>query len=204
MTRWLILLLLPALAACSGLSGVLKPSVSISETALRPGAYRNDPDHTALVFSLDHMGLSTLTGRFDDVEASLDFDEADPQAAQLDVLIAMDSLALGQSTFRDALLGPDWFDVGTFPVARFTATAITVTGPASADVDGELTLHGVTAPATLAVSFNGGALVPLTGAYTLGFDATTTISRSAFGLGRYGALVGDEVTIAYSGEFRRQ
>lgn len=193
-----------ALAGCSQLSGLLAPDVSQAATALRAGAYENDPAHTALTFEVDHLGLSSFTGRFETIEATLDFDEADPSAAQLDVRIVIDSLDVANPEFRETLLGSGWFDAERFPEARFTSAAIEVTGETTGTVTGNLTLSGVTAPVTLDVIFNGGAMVPLTGKYTLGFDATGTFSRTAFGLDSFTGFVGDEVTIAFSGEFVRQ
>lgn len=197
------------LGGCAGLadlpvvSGLLQAEVSRAPQALKPGSYRLDPAHASLTFSVDHMGLSRFTGRFDRLQASLEFDEAQPEAARLDVLVDMASLSIGDEDFGDTLLGPDWFDARAHPEARFTATAVNVTGENSGTVSGDLTLAGVTAPVTLQAVFNGGAQVPLTGAYTLGFDATGEIDRSAFGLGRFSGFVGDTVSIAFSGEFQR-
>lgn len=218
-TRWLVeresmrlvpILFAVCLAGCSSLADLpgvrtmLTPDVQQDQTALKPGLYRLDPDHASLSFSLDHMGLSRLTGRFDRLEASLDFDEADPAAAALDVVIDMNSLAIATPDFTETLKGGDWFDAAAAPRARFVSTGIAVTGANTGEVTGELTIGGTTAPVTLTVTFNGGAQVPLTGAYTLGFDAEGTLNRSDFGLGRFSSFVSDAVAIRFSGEFQRQ
>ncbi|MBD0425356.1 YceI family protein [Aquisalinus flavus] len=193
-----------SLADLPGVRGLLTPEVAQEQAALKPGLYRLDPDHASLSFSLNHMGLSTLTGRFDRLEASLDFDEAAPEAAALDVLVDMTSLSIATPDFTGTLKGSDWFDVAAAPQARFVSTGITVTGRNSGEVAGDLTIGEITAPVTLTVTFNGGAQVPLTGAYTLGFDAEGTLNRSEFGLGRFSSFVSDEVAIRFSGEFQRQ
>jgi len=193
-----------SLADLPGVRDVLTPEVSQDQAALKPGSYRLDPDHASLSFSLDHMGLSTLTGRFDRLEASLDFDEANPEAATLDVLIDMNSLAIATPDFTETMKSSDWFDVEAAPQARFASTGITVLGANTGEVTGDLTIGDATAPVTLTVTFNGGADVPLTGAYTLGFDAEGTLNRSDFDLGRFSSFVSDEVAISFSGEFQQQ
>jgi polyisoprenoid-binding protein YceI len=189
------------LAAC----GYLLPAhnQTFAPATLPGGAYRLDPEHASLLVKLDHFGFSQLVGRFDRFEATLDFDPAQPGAARLAVLIDPASIDFNLPKFEEDLRGPDWFDVARFPQARFESRKITITGEKTGQVAGDLTLHGVTAPVTLAVNFNGGADSLLTGRYTLGFAATGTLSRSSFGLGAYAPAVGDEVTLEIHAEFQR-
>lgn len=193
-----------SLADLPGVRDVLAPDVRQKQAALKPGLYRLDPDHASLSFSLDHMGLSTLTGRFDRVEASLDFDEANPEAASLNVLVDMTSLSIATPDFTETLKGSDWFDVEAAPQARFVSTGISVTGGNTGEVTGDLTIGKTTVPVVMTVTFNGAAQVPLTGAYTLGFDAEGMLNRPDFGLGQFSSYVSDEVEISFSGEFQRQ
>ena len=101
------------------------------------------------------------------------------------------------------LKSPDFFDVAKFPTASFKAGTITVTGPAAGTIAGQLTLHGVTKPVVLKASFNGAGVNPVSKKYVLGFDATTVLKRSEFGITTYVPMVGDEVTLTISGEFNR-
>ncbi len=189
------------LAAC----GYLLPShnQTFAPEKLPAGAYRLDPEHASLLIKLDHFGFSQLVGRFDRLEGSLDFDPKQPEAARLTVLIDPASIDFNLPKFEQDLRGPDWFDVSRFPQARFESRTITVTGDKTGRVTGDLTLHGVTAPVTLDVTFNGGADSLLTGRYTLGFAATGTLVRSTFGLGAYAPAVGDQVTLEIHAEFQR-
>jgi polyisoprenoid-binding protein YceI len=199
------------LPACLGLAltltgcGYLLPShnQTLDLGQLPGGAYRLDPEHASLLFKLDHFGFSELVGRFDRFEASLDFDPKQPEAARLTVLIDPASIDLNLPKFEQDLRGPDWFDVSHFPQSRFESRTITLTGEKTGQVTGDLTLHGVTAPVTLDVTFNGGADSLLTGRYTLGFAATGTLTRSTFGLGAYAPAVGDQVTLEIHAEFQR-
>jgi len=177
---------------------------SVDPVDLRPGVYRLDPDHTTVLFKVDHLGFSTYIGRFDTVDATLDFDPERPRDARLDVVIETASVDVNLPAFEAELAGPDWFDSARFPQARFVSTAIEVTGEARGRVVGALTLRGVTRPATLDVTFNGGATNFATGLYTLGFAAEATLSRSAFGIDRLVPAIGDAVTLEIHAEFVRQ
>ena len=189
------------LAGC----GYLLPShnQTLEPEKLQGGAYRLDPEHASLLFKVDHFGFSQLVGRFDRFEGSLHFDPKQPQAARLSVLVDTASIDLNLPKFEQDLRGPDWLDVAQFPQARFESRTITITGEKTGRVTGDLTLHGVTAPVTLEVTFNGGADSLLTGRYTLGFAASGTLLRSTFGLGAYAPAVGDQVTLEIHAEFQR-
>ena len=190
------------LTGCSSLtSTLLAPDVRVDGSALKTGNYALDPTHASLQFSLNHMDLSDLYGRFDRFEISLNLDENTPEAAELDVLIDLDSLFVATPDFSETLQGPGWFNVSDHPQARFESETITRTGDTTAEVVGTLTLNGRQAPVTLAVTFNGGAQNMITGKYTVGFNATGSLNRSDFGLGEFVPLVGDEVTLRFSGEF---
>jgi polyisoprenoid-binding protein YceI len=198
-------LLLACLAALwlAGCGYLLPRAGTALPEELPAGSYRLDPEHASLLFKLDHLGFSQLVGRFDRFEATLDFDPAAPEAARLTVLVDTASIDLDLPAFEAELRGPQWFDTGRFPQARFESRGIAITGASAGRVDGELTLHGETAPVTLAVTFNGAGDSLLTGRYTLGFAAIGTLLRSDFGLGAYAPAVGDEVVLEIHAEFQR-
>lgn len=172
-------------------------------TALPEGAYRLDPNHATILFKIDHLGFSKLVGRFDRFDATLDFDPQSPEAATLVVTIDPASINLGLPSFDEELRGSGWLDVTRYPEARFESQGITITGEDTGTVTGDLTLHGVTAPVTLDVTFNGGGSNILTGAYTLGFSAQGSLLRSTFGLGAFAPAIGDEVVLEIHAEFAR-
>ena len=189
------------LSACASL---LAPSVTTERAEVRPGAYRLDPTHAAVLFRIDHLGYSAYLGRFETVDASLDFDPASPTGAVLEATVEISSLDIANDAFAAELVGPDWFDAEAHPQAVFRSTSITVTGDATGTVTGELTLKGVTQPVTFDVTFNGGARDLLRGAYVTGFSAKGVIDRTAFGVDRYAGLVASEVEIELQAEFIRQ
>jgi polyisoprenoid-binding protein YceI len=199
MPRLAVLLLAALLAAC----GHLLPSQhqTVEPTELRAGAYRLDPNHAILLWKVDHLGFSTFVGRFDRLDATLDFDPERPAESALEVVVETASVSTHVPGFADDLRGSSWLDVERYPEARFISTEIALTGPTTGTVTGELTLLDVTQPVTLDVTFNGGADSLLTGTYTLGFEATTVIDRTAFGLSTFAPAIGSEVALEIHAEF---
>ena len=201
MRRWTLLALL-ALAACGRL--IPANNQTLDPVRLEGGAYRIDPDHRALLWKVNHLGFTKYVGRFDRIDASLDFDPKAPAASRLEVIVETASIDSNDPTLDTALRGSSWFDATTFPQIVFRSTAIDVTGENTGRVTGDLTLHGVTRPVVLDVTFNGGATDLITGRYTLGFAATGTFKRSEFGIDDYIPAVGDEVQLEIYAEFQRQ
>ena len=192
------------LALTAGCASLITAPANTEAAALRAGEYRLDPAHASLLFKVDHLGLSTYVGRFNSFEATLDFDETDPSAARLDVRVDVASLDVNDADFSATLTGPDWLNAAGHPQAQFTSTRIVVSGENTGVATGDLTLNGVTRPASLAITFRGGARNRLTGRYTLGFDGAMTLDRTAFGIDRFVGAVGTDVTLEFHGEFQRQ
>lgn len=201
MRRWVLLGCL-LLAACGRL--IPANNQTLEPSRLEGGAYRLDPDHFALLWKVDHLGFSRFVGRFNRVEGSLDFDPANPDASRLEILVDTASVDSRLPVLDDTLRGAGWLDVARFPQASFRSTAIEITGPASGNVTGELTLRGVMRPVTLAATFNGGAANLLTGRFTLGLSASAIIRRSEFGIDSLVPAIGDEVALEIHAEFLRR
>lgn len=187
------------LAGC----GYLLPAQhqTIERSELRGGAFTLDLDHATIHWKVDHLGFSLFVGRFDRFAASLDFDPEAAEAASLEVVIDTGSVSTHVPGFADELRGSAWLDTDRHPEARFVSRAITVTGPETGTVEGDLTLLGTTNPVTLDVTFNGGAGNFVTGRYTLGFAATAVIDRTAFGLTTLAPAIGREVVLEIHAEF---
>jgi polyisoprenoid-binding protein YceI len=154
-----------------------------------PGEYKIDLGHSRLLFRVSHLGFSNYTALFTRFDATLQFDPANPTAMSVIATVDIPSLETHYPdpalNFNAIVTGPEFFDAATFPTASFRSTAVTLTGPESADVTGDFTLHGVTKPVTLAATFNGGwGAMPMdpSGA-RIGFSATTHFNRSDFGMG---------------------
>ncbi len=188
----------------SGCASIVTPNVNTQASALRAGEYRLDETHGAVLFRINHLGFSNFLGRFEKLTASLDFDADNPEQARIDALIEMNSLDIADDEFAQTLLGPKWFDAAQFPTARFTSTAITITGENTGLMRGDLTLHGVTKPVTFEVTFNGGARDLLRSAYVTGFSARGKIDRTDFGVSQFSGIITNEVELEIEVEFIKQ
>jgi polyisoprenoid-binding protein YceI len=178
---------LTAFAMIAGLSFFALPASAAD--------YAIDPVHTQVMFSVSHLGFSHSHGRFADVTGSFSFDEKAPAAAAAEVKIATASLRMDDNAWEEHLKSGDFFNVAQLPEMTFKTTAVEVTGEKTGRVTGDLTLLGVTRPVTLDVTYNKGAVHPMSKKFTAGFSARGTLKRSDFGMtyGRPG--VGDEVAL---------
>lgn len=196
-----------SLAVCLLLSSCvpafLAPKVEVDLAELRSGQYSLDSSHASLLFKIQHMGLSTYVGRFNEFDASLDFDPNDMANARLDAVIVIDSLDINDEGLKKELMGRTWFDQASYPEAVFSTLSVTPVSESEFDFLGELSWRGRTQPISLRVAFHGGANNMLTGKYTIGFSATGSFLRSDFGMNAYSDFVGDEVQIETYAEFQR-
>ena len=151
---------------------LLNPKVKTDVINLEPGSYKMDPQHTSVLFKLNHMGMSTFVGRFNNADASLEFDPAHMENARLSAVINMASVGVNSTDLEVTLRGSSWLDVDRYPQAVFKTTSVELLSDTHAKFMGDLSLHGVTSPIVLDVTFNGGGNNILTGRYTMGFSAT--------------------------------
>ncbi len=196
-------LLLAALLV-AGCGTLIKPKVKTGLIQLEKGSYKLDPSHVAVLFKINHMGLSTFVGRFNKVDASLEFDPDDIAAAKLSAVIDIASVDVNNADLEETLRGSSWFDAEKYPQAFFKTTSVKVIDESTAEFSGDLQLHGVTAPISLKIHFNGGGNNMLTGSYTLGFSAESSFNRSTFGIDYLVPAIADQVDIEVFAEFQQQ
>ncbi len=165
--------------------------------------YVLDPGHTYPSFTIDHLGFSVMSGRFNQSEGSLVIDRTGDKS-RLDVVIAAASIDTGHDKRDEHLRNEDFFDVEKYPTITYTSRSVSWNGQNRATVQGELSMHGVTRPVTLDVSSIRCGRHPFKQVYVCGFDATTTLNRSDFGMTSYAGAVGDEVQIRIEAEATRQ
>lgn len=172
--RWLLAFVSAALPLTAALA-----SPSLNPRSAPKGTYRLDPSHTLVQFCIRHMGISNYCGRFGKVAGTLSFDGAQPEKSTTFIEVDMRSLDTPSKPL-DEKLKSDFFEVGKYPVARFTSTSIRATGDRTGIVSGNLELHGVKKKVDLAVTFNGGLMHPFANAYAIGFSGTTTLPLDDF------------------------
>jgi polyisoprenoid-binding protein YceI len=185
-------------------SGILALAAPLAMAQI--SAWATDPAHSAVIFSIRHGGVSNVHGRFGGVKGTLVYNEADVTKSTITVTIDTTTVDTGEPA-RDTHLKTDaFFDVTKFPTATFTSSSVVKNGN-RLTVNGNLTLHGVTLPIVLDVE---GPSTPVEGAMDhkphSGFSATTTLSRTAFGIGTGfpAIVVGDEVKLTIELEIIKQ
>ncbi len=185
---------------------VMTPDFETEIAEIRSGQFTLDPNHATLLWKLNHLGFSTLTGRFNDFDATLDFDPENIENSSVEVIIETAGLDMNLPEFEEELRGENYFDVAQFPQAIYRTTSLAETIDEDTYIfDGELTLRGVTAPVAIEVSFNGGGRVtfPPPPVYTIGFSASASFQRSTFGIDRFVSFgVGDEIELEIHVEFQ--
>ena len=165
-----------------------------------PVTYKLDPGHTNVLASWNHFGYSNPYANFGDVDGSLVYDAADVTKSSVEVSLPLSGLNAFSSKFNDHLRSADLFDAATFPVATFKSTKVEAAGTNKLTVTGDLTVKGTTKPVTLDVTINGAGEHPMLKLPSVGFDATTTLKRSDFGVGAYAPAVSDEVKVRITTE----
>lgn len=175
------------------------------------GTYQTDPAHTLVGWRVNHFGFNDYFGSFGDAEGTLTMDPADPSAAKVDVTVPITSVSVVSAGLRDHLLRagenggkPDFFGPEPAP-ARFVSDSVAVNEDGtSASIMGQLTMNGITRPVTIEAEFTGAGAHPRSQVATIGFEGTTTIRRSEFGIDTAIPMVSDEVELMISAAFEKQ
>lgn len=166
------------------------------------GTYKADSAHTQILFSVNHLGFNVYHGLFGDATGTLTIDPAKPATAKVEMEIPMSGITTTSEELTKHLKGADFFDAAKFPTAKFVSTSVTFNG-STATIVGNLTIKGVTKPVTLQAKFTGAGKGPMNQLETIGFEATTSISRSAFGVSYGVPFVPDEVPLQITVAFEK-
>lgn len=171
---------------------VLAAPLALAQTS----TWVSDPNHSEVDFSIAHMSVSKVHGRFGNVQATIVYNEADVTKSTVKATISVGTVDTGVEARDTDLKSSKFFDVANLPTATFTSTSVTKNGN-HLSVAGNLTLHGVTKPVVLDVVGPNGAMTDAKGKVHTGFSATTTIDRTAFGVGSMipTVMLGDDVSL---------
>jgi polyisoprenoid-binding protein YceI len=163
------------------------------------GNWTVDQAHSTVEFVARHLMVTKVRGRFADYDAAITIGER-PEDSRVDVTIRAASITTGDAARDGHLVSPDFLDAEQYPTITFTSNTVRATGSSTWNVDGDLTVHGVTKPVTLAVEFGGVATDPWEHTKAF-FSASTEFDRESFGLtwnqplAGGGVLVGKKVRV---------
>ena len=174
----------------------------ISTAAMAQSTWKVDKAHSRLQFTITHLLVSDVDGRFKDFDVTITAAKPDFSDAKI-TLVAQTASVDTDNERRDThLKSADFFDVTKNPTLNFTSTGITTVGTGKYKLTGNLTLNGVTKPVTMDL-WHRGTVTGQNGKENAGFKVTGTIKRSDFGFGsKYTSpTLSDEVVITANGEF---
>jgi polyisoprenoid-binding protein YceI len=143
--------------------------------------YAIDPTHTFVTFEASHFGTSTLRGRFDKKEGSVELDKAG-KTGKATITIDATSVSTGVAPLDTHLKSKDFFNAAEFSTAKFSADKFNFSGDKVSEVSGTLTLLGKTQPVTLKANNFNCYISPMLKREVCGGDFETTIARSAYGM----------------------
>jgi len=174
--------------------------MATTQAAVGSTTWKIDPAHTTVEFSAKHLMITTVKGRFSEVEGEIVISDADPSKSSVSATLKSASIDTRTSQRDDHLRSADFLDAANYPEITFRSTRIT--GDKSEfKVTGNLTIRGVTREVTLDVTNEGSTKDPW-GGDRIAFSATTKIDRRDFGLTwnqaieAGGVLVGNDVKIS--------
>jgi polyisoprenoid-binding protein YceI len=168
-----------------------------TETTLPTGTWKVDPVHSSVEFQVKHLGIATVKGQFKEFEGTL---EIGPDGALAHGTVKTASVDTREPQRDEHLRSADFFEVDTYPEIGFRSTAIRPASQDELEIDGELTIHGVTRPITLKAEIEG-TETDLQGNDRVGLSASAQINRSDYemrfnaALGSGNVVVSDKVKI---------
>ncbi len=171
-----------------------------TEQRTPPSVLEFDPAHSSAEFAVKHLMVSTVTGRFKALRGRILLDESAIERSTIEAEIDVASVDTGTAERDNHLRSADFFDAANHPRILFRSKAIHLEDEESGKIEGEVTIHGVTKPVTLDVTYDGEIRDPW-GNQRRGYTATTTLYRKDFGmtwnqiLDAGGVLVGDKVKV---------
>jgi polyisoprenoid-binding protein YceI len=184
------------------------PAVLLIQSACAADTFVFDKAHSTMGFEVRHL-FSTVPGKFDDFTGTINYDEANPENSSVDVTIKTASVDTGVKMRDDDLRSPNFFDAAKYPEITFKSKSVKMTGNNTADVTGDLTMHGVTKEVVLKVELLGKGAGAKPGSVVSGWNAATAVKRTDFGLTWNKVIegtqvVGDDVKIDLNVEADKQ
>lgn len=172
------------------------PAAATAAATDAPDTFALDPVHTRVALSIDHAGFSRAIGTVSGTTGQLRFAPGDWSSASVVASVPLARLDFGDADWNRAVAARGLLDSARNPVAHFASTRVEAIDDRRARIHGALTLRGVTRDVVLDATLNGHRRHPLPPfRRTIGFSATTTLSRADFGSTAWGSVIGDAVEL---------
>ncbi len=167
------------------------------------GIWKSDDPHSQLGFTVTHLGISDVSGTFNDFDVEASASKPDFSDATFILTAQVASIDTRVEARDNHLKSADFFDAAKYPTLQFKSTGLTKAGNNQYKVQGNLTMHGVTKPVTMDLTYRGTVENPMSKKQTAGFTVTGVIKRSDFAVGNGfpAPMISDEVRIKADGEF---
>ncbi|MEO6949085.1 MAG: YceI family protein [Ginsengibacter sp.] len=168
--------------------------------------YIIDPAHSKLGFTITHFGIADVPGHFDKYDVTVKSTKADFSDAVVEMTADVKTINTRIEPRDNHLRSADFFDVEKFPTMTFKSNSIRKIADNKYELNGHLTMHGITKPVTVNMWHRGSIQKKAGDKMTAGLQFTATIKRSDFNLGsKFPApMLSDEVTLKGDGEFLQQ
>lgn len=179
-------------------AALILPALATAE----PMEYSLDMSHSRVFFDVDHQGYSMMRGMFRSFDGTLMYDEEDPSASSVSISIDADSVDMYHDGLNNHLKNDDFFGVETHPSLMFESTSVEDLGDGQLRVNGNLTMLGQTHPVSLDAVHNQMGQVR-GGATKVGFSATGSLDRTAYGMNFGAGNIGTDVNFSIEIEATR-
>lgn len=185
---------------------ILSAFLVVTSSAVQAGNWKNDDAHSQLMFTVKHLGISEVSGTFNDFDVDIYADRADFSDAVFELTAKTVSIDTRVDARDNHLKSADFFDVQKYPTMHFKSTSIKKAGKDRYILTGDLTLHGVTKKVTMNLQYYGTVENAQPKKQTAGFQLTGMLKRSDFAVGNGfpPPMISDEVHIKADGEFLLQ
>ena len=184
---------------------ILIAFISLTAFTVALSTWQNDKAHSQLAFTVKHLGISEISGTFNDFTVTVNSSQPNFSDATFELTAAIASVDTRVAARDNHLKSADFFDAEKFPTLNFKSTSLKKSGKNKYKLMGDLTLHGITKPVTMNLRYNGTIENEKSKVKTAGFQLTGVIKRSDFnvGPGFAAAMISDEVQIKADGEFKQ-
>lgn len=181
------------------------PAFLLLTSFAAPETWKSDKPHAELAFSIQHLGISDISGTFNDFEATINANKPDFSDAVVELTAQVASIDTRVEMRDNHLKSADFFEADKYTTITYKSTSIKQVAKNTYKLTGNLTMHGITKPVTMDLLYRGTAENPMSKKSTAGFKLTGKIKRSDFGIGEQfpTAMLSDEVVINASGEFTK-